>query len=336
MISESNYIELMKNCSKWNGRNIAGKTRSTTRVFDQQTGIVQRPTDTLYRSEWERCEPQNPMQVIAYPAKRWKRSADIPSDACEHKYLMRAYPAIRDAINALENPGGGNAPPSGEDTNDSTTVSMSTRNNGAKNYSEYALDSLDFDDLDDTDDNDKDEEEYGSRNRRKKGGSSKRGEGWSNRPRRSAASQPGGTERLPSSVRESPSSGGGGDGEIRPFVCQHCGAKYKSRPGLTYHRLHVHPEMAQQPKKPLSPPTVPDGVEVSDTCDFCNGTKRRNASRQPENLISCHDCGRSAHVSCLKFDHADALTVATERYGWQCIECKSCTICGTSENDDER
>lgn len=42
---------------------------------------------------------------------------------------------------------------------------------------------------------------------------------------------------------------------------------------------------------------VPDGVEVSDTCDFCNGTKRRNASRQPENLISCHDCGRSGRCS---------------------------------------
>ncbi|KHJ96378.1 PHD-finger [Oesophagostomum dentatum] len=54
---------------------------------------------------------------------------------------------------------------------------------------------------------------------------------------------------------------------------------------------------------------------------------------RPEDLVVCHDCGRSAHPSCLNFN--DNVPVIIKRYGWQCIECKSCTICGTSENDDK-
>ncbi|XGW34694.1 hypothetical protein V3C99_018582 [Haemonchus contortus] len=40
-----------------------------------------------------------------------------------------------------------------------------------------------------------------------------------------------------------------------------------------------------------------------------------------------------AHPSCLNFN--GNVPVIIKRYGWQCIECKSCTICGTSENDDK-
>ncbi|TKR71657.1 hypothetical protein L596_019221 [Steinernema carpocapsae] len=29
------------------------------------------------------------------------------------------------------------------------------------------------------------------------------------------------------------------------------------------------------------------------------------------------------------------MIVSTKKYGWQCIECKSCAICGTSDNDDK-
>ena len=27
--------------------------------------------------------------------------------------------------------------------------------------------------------------------------------------------------------------------------------------------------------------------------------------------------------------------VSVKKYPWQCIECKTCTLCGTSENDDK-
>ena len=39
----------------------------------------------------------------------------------------------------------------------------------------------------------------------------------------------------------------------------------------------------------------------------------------------------SGHPSCLKF--TPNMIISTKKYGWQCIECKSCAICGTSEND---
>ena len=29
------------------------------------------------------------------------------------------------------------------------------------------------------------------------------------------------------------------------------------------------------------------------------------------------------------------MIVSVKEYPWQCIECKCCTLCGTSENDDQ-
>ena len=37
------------------------------------------------------------------------------------------------------------------------------------------------------------------------------------------------------------------------------------------------------------------------------------------------------HPTCLKF--TPSLLAAVMNYRWQCIECKSCGICGTSDND---
>uniref|UniRef100_A0A1S4L2G6 Requim, req/dpf2, putative n=1 Tax=Ixodes scapularis TaxID=6945 RepID=A0A1S4L2G6_IXOSC len=78
--------------------------------------------------------------------------------------------------------------------------------------------------------------------------------------------------------------------------------------------------------KPLANP--------SPYCDFCLGDNGENKkTRQPEELVSCSDCGRSAHPSCLQF--TPNMTVSVKKYRWQCIECKSCGLCGTSDNDDQ-
>ena len=39
----------------------------------------------------------------------------------------------------------------------------------------------------------------------------------------------------------------------------------------------------------------------------------------------------SGHPTCLQF--TGKLTESVKKYKWQCIECKSCTLCGTSDND---
>ena len=44
-------------------------------------------------------------------------------------------------------------------------------------------------------------------------------------------------------------------------------------------------------------------------------------------------CVCVAHPSCMQFSESLAAIVHT--YRWQCIECKSCHFCGTSENDDQ-
>ncbi|OTF82587.1 hypothetical protein BLA29_013186, partial [Euroglyphus maynei] len=69
----------------------------------------------------------------------------------------------------------------------------------------------------------------------------------------------------------------------------------------------------------------------SNYCDFCLGDSTENKKTQEaEDLVSCSDCGRSAHPSCLQFTPTMILSV--KKYRWQCIECKSCGICGTSDN----
>lgn len=75
------------------------------------------------------------------------------------------------------------------------------------------------------------------------------------------------------------------------------------------------------------------GLDISTICDLCQGGKEQNKkTNQPEDLVNCHDCGRAAHPSCVGF--TSNMIISTKKYGWQCIECKSCTICGTSDNDD--
>lgn len=69
-------------------------------------------------------------------------------------------------------------------------------------------------------------------------------------------------------------------------------------------------------------------------CDFCLGDSRENKKTNiPEDLVSCSDCGRSGHPTCLQF--TPNMIISVKRYRWQCIECKYCSICGTSDNDDQ-
>lgn len=64
MISDSTYIEMMKNCSKWNSRISTDRKRSGTAVYDHQTGIVQKPSQYLYRHYTDRIKPTEPSQVL--------------------------------------------------------------------------------------------------------------------------------------------------------------------------------------------------------------------------------------------------------------------------------
>ncbi|XDV42223.1 hypothetical protein PO909_010930 [Leuciscus waleckii] len=153
------------------------------------------------------------------------------------------------------------------------------------------------------------------------------------------------------------------DDQDKPYVCDNrykqkhnsktadsvCGKRYKNRPGLSYHYAHTHlaeeeGEEERETEIPQSPPVHhenhkpqkgPDGTIIpNDYCDFCLGDSGSNRKTgQAEELVSCSDCGRSGHPSCLQF--TDNMMQAVRTYQWQCIECKSCSLCGTSENDDQ-
>lgn len=56
--------------------------------------------------------------------------------------------------------------------------------------------------------------------------------------------------------------------------------------------------------------------------------RARGQRRPPQGpLVLSHP----GHPSCLQF--TVNMTAAVRTYRWQCIECKSCSLCGTSEND---
>ncbi|XP_041832409.1 zinc finger protein DPF3 isoform X3 [Melanotaenia boesemani] len=139
------------------------------------------------------------------------------------------------------------------------------------------------------------------------------------------------------------------DDQDKPYVCDICGKRYKNRPGLSYHYTHTHlaEEEGEEEKEtdmaPSSPQSVDnhktqkssDGTVIpNDYCDFCLGDQDSNRKTgQAEELVSCSDCGRSGHPTCLQF--TENMMQAVRTYQWQCIECKSCSLCGTSENDDQ-
>ncbi|XP_017264772.1 zinc finger protein DPF3 isoform X2 [Kryptolebias marmoratus] len=139
------------------------------------------------------------------------------------------------------------------------------------------------------------------------------------------------------------------DDQDKPYVCDICGKRYKNRPGLSYHYTHTHlaeEEGEEEKETEIVPPSPPSsdnhkpqkgsdgGVIPNDYCDFCLGDQDSNRKTgQAEELVSCSDCGRSGHPTCLQF--TENMMQAVRTYQWQCIECKSCSLCGTSENDDQ-
>ncbi|KAM6306517.1 histone acetyltransferase KAT6B isoform 6-T6 [Aegotheles albertisi] len=69
-------------------------------------------------------------------------------------------------------------------------------------------------------------------------------------------------------------------------------------------------------------------------CSFCLGTKESNREKNPEELLSCADCGSSGHPSCLKF--CPELTTNVKALRWQCIECKTCSACRIQGKNAEK
>lgn len=80
-----------------------------------------------------------------------------------------------------------------------------------------------------------------------------------------------------------------------------------------------------------------DGSSVSETetapvtvCKVCNNT---DPTKESQDMISCSECGKVGHVTCL--DILPEMAPAIKAYRWQCMDCKMCNVCMATDNEDK-
>ncbi|XP_011342022.1 zinc finger protein DPF3 isoform X2 [Ooceraea biroi] len=453
-LNDTAYREAIENSSNYNSR-LCRERRLRMPFLDSQTGVAQNHS-ALFMSSRERLPGLLHGQIYTYPSKRWRKK--------RRQYLMHYLHPKRGPRGDTED--GTEGVEAVTHVNDDSKDSVGLKDEHSKDAWYYdEQDMLDMDAYEEPDpDSDYDyEESYSSKRKRRKT------RGGGHHP---ARSHPPSTDS-PSGKRTK----GGGRGRKKtnydsvdtdkPFVCDLCSARYKTRPGLVYHYGHSHSTSSGDPAKELSPspaeveprsvadtaasnqpggtrrgrqnttsssttspspaaptavsaagatttqpqqqpqsqqqqlpssvqasiapasPTVPASKEdhlpaasspsgaggsssltssaesagaaagpptpggttekkpgsgggggnnksaqPSPYCDFCLGDARENKKTGgSEELVSCSDCGRSGHPTCLQF--TANMIVSVRKYRWQCIECKCCSICGTSDNDDQ-
>ncbi|XP_071834739.1 uncharacterized protein [Apostichopus japonicus] len=76
------------------------------------------------------------------------------------------------------------------------------------------------------------------------------------------------------------------------------------------------------------PKDIPDAI-----CGLCLKDRDCNRKGEPEELVHCSQCDNSGHPSCLEM--SAALVCAIKTYPWQCMECKTCTLCGDPTHEDK-
>ncbi|XP_011298383.1 zinc finger protein DPF3 isoform X1 [Fopius arisanus] len=452
-LNDTAYREAIENSSTYNSR-LCRERRLRMPFLDSQTGVAQNHSN-LFMSSRERLPGLQHGQIYTYPSKRWRKK--------RRQYLMhylhpkRGRGDLDDGIEVDGNVAGIN-----DDSKESATLKgfpMNFADEHSKDAWYYdEEDMLDMDAFEERDqDSDYDyEESYSSKRKRRRGP-----RGGGHHPARShppATDSPGPKRSKGGGRGRKKANYDAGDSD-KPFVCDLCSARYKTRPGLVYHYGHSHSTSSGDPAKELSPspadvetrsvadtaasdqpggtrrgrqsttassstsspspvgnvnasvggasqpsqqqqlppvqtsvppvsPTVstpkedhqlmtvgspsavtspgpmrpdvaipaglttslantigPTGGQTIDKktgktpqpspyCDFCLGDARENKKTGgSEELVSCSDCGRSGHPTCLQF--TANMIVSVRKYRWQCIECKCCSICGTSDNDDQ-
>lgn len=67
--------------------------------------------------------------------------------------------------------------------------------------------------------------------------------------------------------------------------------------------------------------------------NFCKVCANADVSKEGEELISCSECGKVGHVTCL--DILPEMAAAIKSYRWQCMDCKMCNVCMATDNEDK-
>ncbi|XP_036769197.1 zinc finger protein DPF3 isoform X3 [Manis pentadactyla] len=320
MLGDQFYKEAIEHCRSYNSRLCA--ERSVRLPFlDSQTGVAQNNC-YIWMEKRHRGPGLAPGQLYTYPARCWRKKRRLHPPEEPKLRLLEIKPEVE---LPLKKDGF---------TSESTTLEALLRGEGVEKKVD-AREEESIQEIQRVLENDENVEE-GNEEEDLEEDVPKR----KNRTRGRARGSAGGRRRHDATSQED---------HDKPYVCDICGKRYKNRPGLSYHYAHTHLASEEgdeaQDQETRSPPNHrnenhrpqkgPDGTVIPNNyCDFCLGGSNMNKkSGRPEELVSCADCGRSGHPTCLQFTLN--MTEAVKTYKWQCIECKSCILCGTSENDDQ-
>ncbi|XP_028658117.1 zinc finger protein ubi-d4 isoform X1 [Erpetoichthys calabaricus] len=353
LLGEQYYKDAMEQCHNYNARLCA--ERSVRMPFlDSQTGVAQ-SNCYIWMEKRHRGPGMAPGQIYSYPARRWrkkrrahppedprlafpplkpdldlalKKDSLVPPDGSSLEALLKTESldkrSLSDARSIDEDHSLSEFPSANSRTRKVLQPKEALQPYVARGNFMRILEPDDF--LDDLDDEDYEED---TPKRRGKGKGKGRG--------------------VASAKKKLDAAAAALEDRDKPYACDICGKRYKNRPGLSYHYAHSHladeegeDKEDSEPRTPVAPRLEeqkskkgPDGLALPNNyCDFCLGDSKINhKTGQAEELVSCSDCGRSGHPSCLQF--TPVMMAAVKTYRWQCIECKCCNICGTSENDDQ-
>ncbi|XP_034948505.1 zinc finger protein ubi-d4 A isoform X3 [Chelonus insularis] len=338
-LNDTAYREAIENSSTYNSR-LCRERRLRMPFLDSQTGVAQNHS-ALFMSSRERMPGLLHGQIYTYPSKRWRKK--------RRQYLMHYLHPKRgirgDLDEGIEGPDGIVA-----GMNDDSKESAALKDEHSKDAWYYdEQDMLDIDAFEEQDpDSDYDyEESYSSKRKRR------RPRGSGHHPARShpPTTDSPGTKRTKGGGRGRKKANYDVADSDKPFVCdppkedQQQQLPSVASPGaIASSPSALRPDIAgaggvggiitgnSNTQGQVQDKKSGRAAQPSPYCDFCLGDARENKKTGgSEELVSCSDCGRSGHPTCLQF--TANMIVSVRKYRWQCIECKCCSICGTSDND---
>ncbi|GLG95912.1 Zinc finger protein DPF3 [Gryllus bimaculatus] len=264
--SDPAYREAIENSANYNTR-LCIERRLRMPFLDSQTGVAQNHSN-LFMTPRQRIPGLVEGQIYTYPSKRWRKK--------RRQYLMNFMQPRRKeldpesdmhTISTVENPAACN-----EDSKDSVGLKDEAAKFGVMQDAWY-YDEIDMQEMEGFDEPDPDSDyDYEESYKRKK--KPKKVTRNSDSP---AAKKPKG----PGRGRKKTNYDGLTDAE-KPFACELCGARYKTRPGLTYHYTHSHKDRDDEDS---ASGTGTDGV---DRGGVSPSTKQPALAASVQQLVSSH------------------------------------------------
>ncbi|KAL4708641.1 hypothetical protein ACJJTC_008167 [Scirpophaga incertulas] len=244
-LHDPSYKEIIENSSTFNSR-LCAERRMRMPFIDTQTGVAQSHCN-LFMTKKQRMPGAREGQVYTYPAQRWRKARRQYLTMASTRWGWNGLPDIADTVGDGDNSSG--IPTDALIGEDSRDGSQTAAKDDPKEwfYDELAMEEMETGEEPEAEsDEDYFHDTYANR-RRRRGGATPTGPG--SRGGRTRKSQPDDTPAKRGRAgrgRKRAAQGPlpfeeTGDTE-KPFGCELCGAKYKTRAGLTYHFTHSHKE----------------------------------------------------------------------------------------------